>query len=75
MANITRERAEKIARAHACENCGEYNYKKLTVKPAAKGNRTELNEAWVAKKICGVCGLQADMGIDAEGEIVWVTQP
>jgi transcription elongation factor Elf1 len=68
-------RAEKIARAHACENCGEYTYKKLAVKPAAKGNRTELNEAWVAKKTCGVCGLQAEMGIDAEGEVVWVTQP
>jgi transcription elongation factor Elf1 len=75
MAKITRERAERIARAHACENCGEYNYKKLIVKPAAKGNRTELNEAWIAKKTCGVCGLQAEMGIDAEGEIVWVTQP
>lgn len=75
MANITRERAEKIARAHACEHCGEYNYRKLTVKPAAKANRTELNEAWIAKKTCGVCGLQAEMGIDEEGEIVWVTQP
>jgi transcription elongation factor Elf1 len=74
MANITRERAEKIARAHACENCGEYNYKKLTVKPVAKTSRTELNEAWVAKRTCGVCGLQALLGIDAEGEIVWVTQ-
>jgi len=74
MANITRERAEKIARAHACENCGEYNYKKLTVKPVAKASRTELNEAWVAKRTCGVCGLQALLGIDAEGEIVWVTQ-
>jgi transcription elongation factor Elf1 len=74
MGKITRDRAEKIARAHACENCGEYNYKKLTVKPAPKGSRTELNEAWVAKKVCGVCGLEALMGIDDEGEIVWVTQ-
>jgi transcription elongation factor Elf1 len=75
MAKITRERAEKVARAHACENCGEYNYKKLSVKPAPATNRTELNEAWVAKKTCGVCGLEALMGIDDEGEIVWVTQP
>jgi hypothetical protein len=45
------------------------------VKPAPKTNRTELNEAWVAKKTCGVCGLQSLMGIDEEGEIVWVTQP
>jgi transcription elongation factor Elf1 len=75
MAKITRERAEKVARAHPCEHCGEYTYKKLRVKPAAKANRTELNEAWVATKTCGVCGLQAEMGIDDEGEIVWVTQP
>ncbi|MFI5232095.1 MAG: hypothetical protein ACHQSE_06250 [Gemmatimonadales bacterium] len=75
MAKINRERAERIARAHECEHCGEYTYKKLTVKPAPKTNRTELNEAWIAKKTCGVCGLQAMMGIDDEGEIVWVTQP
>jgi len=75
MEKITRERAEKIARAHACEHCGEYNYRKLTVKPATKKGRTELKEAWIAKKTCGVCGLQAEMGIDQEGEIVWVTQP
>ena len=31
---ITQERAERIARAHACEVCGEYSYKKLVVKPA-----------------------------------------
>lgn len=75
MAIITRERAEKIARSHACEHCGEYNYRKLTVKPATRARRTELNEAWVAKRTCGVCGLEAELGIDEEGEIVWVTQP
>ena len=75
MAKITRERAEKVARAHACESCGEYTYKKLSVKSVAKGKRSELNEAWLAKKTCGVCGLQEELGIDEEGEIVWVTQP
>jgi hypothetical protein len=34
VAPITRERAERIARAHACVNCGEYSFKKLAVKPA-----------------------------------------
>ena len=71
MDKITRERAERIARAHPCESCGEYTYKKLTVKPAPKTNRTELNEAWVAKKTCGVCGAIHEMGIDSEGEIVY----
>lgn len=70
---ITRERAELIARGHACENCGEYSYKKLIVKPKAAGSRTELNEAWHAVKVCGVCGLEQEMGIDDEGEIVYVS--
>ncbi|MFL5577665.1 MAG: hypothetical protein ACJ79S_17050 [Gemmatimonadaceae bacterium] len=72
MSGITRERAERIARAHACENCGEYSYKRLVVKPATADHRTELNEAWHAVKICGVCGLQQEMGIDEEGDIVYV---
>jgi transcription elongation factor Elf1 len=72
LAAITRERAERIARAHACERCGEYSYKKLTVKPASEENREEFGEAWHAAKVCGVCGLHQELGIDAEGEIVYV---
>ena len=45
---ITRERAERIARAHACENCGEYSYKRLVVKPDSDAHRKEFNEAWHA---------------------------
>ena len=73
MTKITHERAERIAKAHACENCGEYSYKKLTVKPASKEHQAELNEVWHAVKVCGVCGMLQEMGIDAEGEIVYVT--
>jgi len=72
MAKITLERAERIARAHACEHCGEYTYKKLRVKATPKADRSELNEEWVAVKTCGVCGLQAEMGIDGDGEVVYV---
>jgi hypothetical protein len=72
LAKITRERAERIAKAHACENCGEYSYKKLTVKPATAENQEEFNEVWHAVKVCGVCGMQQELGIDAEGEIVYV---
>lgn len=71
MARITRERAERIARAHACENCGEYSYKKLVVKPASKEQREGVDVAWIATKTCGVCGMIHEMGIDAEGEIVY----
>lgn len=73
MVRITQERAERIAKGHACEQCGEYSYKKLKVKAAPRAKRSELNEEWVAVKTCGVCGLQAEMGIDAEGEIVYVS--
>ncbi|HXB24420.1 MAG TPA: hypothetical protein VNV25_06815 [Gemmatimonadaceae bacterium] len=70
---ISQERATRIARAHACEQCGEYNYKRLVVKPATDADRTELGESWHAYKTCGVCGMEHEMGIDDEGEIVYVT--
>ena len=71
MATITRERAERIARGHACENCGEYTYKKLVVKPAPESLREELRAQWIATKICGVCGHHQEMGFDEEGEVVY----
>jgi transcription elongation factor Elf1 len=70
---ITRDRAERIARAHACENCGEYSYKKLSVRAATPFERKELKEAWHATKDCGVCGAHLEMGIDETGEIVYVS--
>ena len=73
MAAVTKERAERIARAHACESCGEYTYKKLVVKPAPESIRAELAAIWIATKICGVCGLQQELGIDEDGDIVFVS--
>lgn len=69
---ISHDRAERIAKAHACENCGEYSYKKLTVKPATKQQQDDFNEVWHAVKVCGVCGMEQEMGIDAEGEVVYI---
>ena len=73
MAKITQERAERIAKAHACENCGEYSYKKLKVRPAGPEQPSDLPAAWIATKTCGVCGMELEMGIDQEGEIVYVS--
>jgi hypothetical protein len=73
LAPINRERAERIARAHACERCGEYSFKKLVVKPAPKALRDELGAVWVASKICGVCGLDQELGIDADGDVLFVS--
>ena len=72
MTRITRERAERVAKAHACENCGAYSYKKVSVKPAAPEQRETLNVAWQATKVCGICGAVQELGIDEEGEIVYV---
>ena len=69
---ISSDRATRIAKAHACEHCGEYSYKKLVVKPVAEKDRSANNEAWRAVKTCGVCGLQQELGLDSEGEIVYV---
>ena len=73
MPSITRERAERVARAHACEKCGEYTYKKLLVKPAAASIRDELKAVWIAAMTCGVCGLQQELGIDDDGDVVFVS--
>jgi transcription elongation factor Elf1 len=70
---ISRERAERIARAHACERCGEYSYKKVLVKPADAAEKSELGVSWHVLLICGVCGRHHEIGIDDEGEIVYVS--
>ena len=35
-------------------------------------SRKELKETWHALKICGVCGLEQEMGIAADGDILYV---
>jgi hypothetical protein len=70
---ISKERAGRIARAHACEVCGEYNYKKLSVKPASADLRTSLGVTWHATKTCGVCDAIQELGINDEGDIVYVS--
>ena len=72
-AGITKARAERIARAHACQRCGEYSYKKLVVKEAPASHAEELSVAWIATLVCGVCGLTQELGIDAEGDVVYVS--
>ncbi|MGA9836924.1 MAG: hypothetical protein WBQ26_06375 [Gemmatimonadaceae bacterium] len=73
MPKITKERAERIARSHACEVCGEYNYKKLAVKPASAEMRKSLGVTWLAMKTCGVCDAIQELGINDDGDIVYVS--
>lgn len=69
---ISRERAEVIARAQACGHCLEYTYKKVSVKPASEAHFRELEAVWVVRRVCGVCGLETEMGLDADGDIVFL---
>ncbi|MEO8336046.1 MAG: hypothetical protein ABI664_13795 [bacterium] len=71
MAEISRERAERIARSHACGNCREYSYKQVTVKPSTEGQRETLQEVWHVIALCGICGNEIEMGIDDDGHIVY----
>jgi hypothetical protein len=73
LAKITQERAERIAKGHACDNCGEYSFKRIRVKPASESHRKALGELWHVEKLCGVCGMQQEVGIDDEGDIVYAT--
>jgi transcription elongation factor Elf1 len=70
---ITRERAERIAKSHACQRCGEYSYKRVSVKPATKQLQESLGIVWFAQKTCGVCDAENEMGIDQEGDIVYAS--
>ena len=70
-APIDQARAERIARGHPCSRCLEYSFKKLVVKPAAPSAQTELGTAWIVTRSCGVCGLHAELALDAEGDIVY----
>ena len=70
---MTRERVERITKAHACENCGEYNYRNVSVRAATKDQQKDLGITWLAKKTCGVCGAPHELGINDEGEIVYVS--
>jgi transcription elongation factor Elf1 len=68
---ISKERAERIAKSHACTKCGEYSYKRVSVKPASKGLEESLSVVWSTEQICGVCGSHLELGIDDEGAIVY----
>ena len=70
---ISRERAERIAKAHACDRCGEYSYKRVKVVPATKRLEETLGVVWSTEQVCGVCDSHIELGIDEDGTIVFVS--
>ena len=69
-AGIDRDRAIRIAKAQACGRCGEYSYKKVSVKPATSHLQESLGVEWSAELVCGVCDAHLELGINADGEVV-----
>lgn len=67
---MPRERAERIARSHACGRCGEYSWKKLKVAPADAAARDALGAVWAAHLVCGVCSTAQEVVIDADGDLI-----
>jgi hypothetical protein len=70
-APIDQTRAERIGRSHPCDRCLEYSFKKLVVRPAAPTHRAELGAVWIVTRACGVCGLEGELALDAEGDIIY----
>ncbi|MBK8247235.1 MAG: hypothetical protein IPK85_07570 [Gemmatimonadetes bacterium] len=68
---ISQDRAGKVARGHACAHCLEYSFKKVSVKRAPTTHKKDLKTHWIVTRVCGVCGLDQELGIDSEGEIVY----
>lgn len=70
---INRDRAERIARGLHCSHCLEYSFKRLIVKPASKANEQALNEAWHVSRQCGICGHEEELGLDPEGDVLYMS--
>lgn len=71
MPSITSERAERIAKSHACSHCLEYTFSRISVKPAPPAIKEELQVEWVATRFCGVCKHQTELGIADDGDVVY----
>lgn len=66
---ITEARAERIAKAHPCQKCGEYTYERVSVKQAPKGQQEDV--VWIAEMLCGVCDTEHELGLAEDGRIVY----
>ncbi len=69
--SISQDRASRIAKALACPHCQEYSFKRMSVKRAPASHKDSLKTLWVVQRTCGVCGLEQELGIDAEGEVAY----
>jgi hypothetical protein len=45
----------------------------MSVKPTSPAQRQELGAAWLVTRVCGVCGNEQELALDAEGDIVYIS--
>ena len=67
---VSRERAERIARAQPCPKCGEYTYKKIKLRAATSVDEI-TGAAWMAELVCGVCGAHLQLALEADGDVIF----
>ena len=60
-------------RAHACSNCRDYTWRKVTLREPGAALRSELGVVWQALLVCGVCGHHAELGIDDDGDVSYAS--
>jgi len=70
---VTEERAERIAKAHACVNCGEYSFTRVSVTSAPEERVESEGVVWLVEMHCGVCGAELEIGIALDGKIVYAS--
>lgn len=70
MTVVTKERAERIARAQPCPRCSEYTYKKLKLR-AADATDHVAGAAWIAEMVCGVCEAHLQLALESDGDVLF----
>lgn len=70
MATVSRERAERIARAQPCPRCSEYTYKKLKLRAAEPSDHI-AGAAWVGELVCGVCAAHLQLALESDGDVLF----
>lgn len=67
---VTKERAERIARAQPCPRCSEYTYKRIKLRPAIAKDHV-VGAAWLAEMVCGVCEAHLQLALEADGDVLF----
>jgi transcription elongation factor Elf1 len=70
MTGVTKERAERIARAQACPRCSEYTYKRMKLRAAEPSDHV-AGAAWIAELVCGVCSAHLQLALESDGDVLF----